>query len=262
MPKLALFVLLAFGLGTIVSNGEANAQVVKDRAGDARYGEAPSDIRRVAVTKTSNGEIRFGIRFRGSVKRRSYGTALIAIRTRRGTFTLFSGFEEVYKSKGKRIVETGEVSYEVKGKKETFVIPLRSLQNPRAFGWRVHSTDSEGHPTIDHAPNRGYRKFRVKGKGRAPLPVFKVPVTGKFGKIRLDCDTVGGCTGTISIERESIPLVEERNYLIGNGREKTIRLKLTRAGLKALQKSKRVRASGTLIGKSGAKLKIIAILKR
>lgn len=105
------------------------------------------------------------------------------------------------------------------------------------------------------------RLTRRKPKPKPGLPVETLRFVEGVEFLKVNCRKAG-CSGTVEIKRGKVALVEKARYSGGADGKDRVKLRLTKAGKEALARSKRVRATGILTGKSGAKSKFIAILKR
>lgn len=96
----------------------------------------------------------------------------------------------------------------------------------------------------------------------APLPKRVIKFTGGNGTFVIDCLKSQTCEGRLTIRDGKTTLVKPRRYTVKAGGQKKVRLRLTRAGKKALGKDGRAKGLGILTAPDGDKVKFTAILKR
>ncbi len=104
-------------------------------------------------------------------------------------------------------------------------------------------------------------KPKSKRKKKQKLPVSVIAFRGGKGTIDGICPLATRCVGTAVIKKGRAILAKGR-YSIKPHSTRKYSLALTGAGRTSLSKHRRIKARGTLIGRSGARSQFIAILKR
>jgi len=117
----------------------------------------------------------------------------------------------------------------------------------------------------DGADARAERAGRIGPKqgGGDELPVKRIPVNAGKGTLTIECPLATACEGTVEITgKKKAALVKRTRYSVPAGGADKVKLKLTKAGAKAVRNRDSVRGTGLLTANSGEQAKFTAILER
>lgn len=252
MTFVALLTVAMFSLG---GAAEAKTQIVADTAGEHGSQGRKIDLRSVRVTQVGD-RVSFVLKFRHPGRRRS-GVALNSGGRR---YTVGRGSVNRFNYSDGTATKTGEVRFRANRRVHTFSFNLAAIGDPKSLSWLAFGMMS--HYVDDRVPNRGFKAFRIARTGREPLPVKVITFEGNRGSFGIDCFKQTACRGELSIKAGKTKLVKPRRYTVKAGGQKKVRLRLTKAGRKALGKDGRAEGLGILTAPDGDKVKFTAVLKR